>query len=632
MGILKLQPAFKDYIWGGNRLKDQYNKQSSLDRLAESWELSCHPQGMSVIENGKFAGKTLKEYIDIYGWDVLGKNCRCFQEFPVLIKFIDAADDLSVQVHPDNSFALKEEGEYGKTEMWYIMDCEEGAYLYYGFSRPVEKEELKKRISENTLTEVLQKVYVQKGDVVFVKAGTVHAIGKNIMVAEIQQNSNVTYRLYDYGRKDKDGHTRDLHIEKALKVADCAPVIRQKSCSPHLASCNNFTVDKLSLNGDLFDKIEGTVGDESFMHLLIIEGEGVAECGEDRIDFHKGDSLFFPADSGKYELAGDCEILVTTVGAKKDSVRVGIDVGGTGTKIGIVNDDNEILDTITIPTLVERPQEDVIRDIAGGVNALLEKNGIPIERCRGVGAGVPGTIDKKNGIVKYANNLRWKEVPFVNEMNKYLKLPVYIANDADCAALGEVKKGAARQCKDAVMLTLGTGVGGGVVLNGEIFEGSMPGGCELGHMVVEMNGEPCTCGRRGCLEACASATAVVRNAKRKMEQHPDSELWKLCEGDPAKLVVAHPFLAAKKGDQAASEVVDDFVRYLSAGIVNIVNIFRPEKVLLGGGIADGKFVPLEKIEANVKHENYGWEYNSMPEIVNAELGNKAGVIGAANLV
>ena len=632
MGILKLQSVIKDYIWGGTRLREQYHKKSASDRLAESWELSCHPQGMSVIENGRYAGKTLKEYIGQEGWGVLGENCRRFREFPVLIKFIDAADDLSVQVHPDNRFALREEGEYGKTEMWYIMDCKEGAYLYYGFSRPVEKEELEKRISENTLTEILNKVYVQKGDVVFVKAGTVHAIGKDILVAEIQQNSNVTYRIYDYGRKDKDGHTRDLHIEKALKVADRTPVIRPRSQSPHLASCDNFTVDKLCLNGTFFDRMQGTVGNGSFVHLLVTEGEGTAECGRDRIAFCKGDSLFLPAGSGKYELEGNCEILVTSIGKKEDMVRVGVDVGGTGVKIGVLNKMQEILDWVTIPTRVERPWQEVVRDIARGVVEILEKNAIPIENCEGVGAGVPGTIDKEKGIVRYANNLGWTDVPFVEGMNKYLSLPVYIANDADCAALGEIKNGAAKNCRDAVMLTLGTGVGGGVVLNGEIFEGRLTGGCELGHMVVEMDGELCTCGRRGCLETCVSATAVVRNTKRKMEQYPDSLLWEMCDGDIDKITVSHPFLAEREGDKAASEVVEEFVRQLTAGIVNIVNIFRPEKVILGGGIADGGFIPVEKIAENLQRENYGGDSNVMPDVTSAVLGNRAGMTGAANLI
>ena len=173
MAILKLAPSFKDYIWGGRRLIEEYHKPYEGDILAESWEVSCHPDGPSFVTNGAYAGKTLQEYIDLAGREVLGSNCRRFDEFPILIKFIDAKDNLSIQVHPDNAYALKYEHQYGKTEMWYVVDCEEGAYLYYGFNREVSKEEFAERIKNNTLLEVLNPVKVKKGDVLFIESGTI---------------------------------------------------------------------------------------------------------------------------------------------------------------------------------------------------------------------------------------------------------------------------------------------------------------------------------------------------------------------------------------------------------------------------------------------------------------------------
>ena len=216
MRILKLKPACKDYLWGGRRLIEEYGKESDGDILAETWELSCHPDGPSVIDNGPYAGRTLQQYIDAEGKAVLGTNCRRFRDFPILTKFIDARDNLSIQVHPDNWYALKNEGQYGKTEMWYVMDAGEQAFLYYGFKREISREEFQERIQKDTLLEVLNAVPVQKGDVLFIESGTIHAIGKDILIAEIQQNSNVTYRVYDYGRVGRDGKKRDLHIEKAL--------------------------------------------------------------------------------------------------------------------------------------------------------------------------------------------------------------------------------------------------------------------------------------------------------------------------------------------------------------------------------------------------------------------------------
>ncbi len=316
MALLKLAPSFKDYIWGGHRLVEEYNKAYDGEVLAESWELSCHPDGPSTIMNGADAEKTLAEYIREKGRAVLGSHCSRFEDFPILIKFIDAKDNLSIQVHPDNRYALENEHQYGKTEMWYVMDCKEGSYLYYGFKKEIDKEEFKSRIEEDTLLEVLNPVQVQKGDVLFIEAGTLHAIGKDIVIAEIQQNSNVTYRVYDYGRVGKDGKKRDLHIEKALAVTKCIPIIRGKTCNPHIARCDYFTVDKLNLDGQVMDKMCGHVGGGSFVSILIMEGEGQVSCGGESLPYRKGDSFFLTAWSGSYAITGNCQALVTTVGEK----------------------------------------------------------------------------------------------------------------------------------------------------------------------------------------------------------------------------------------------------------------------------------------------------------------------------
>lgn len=316
MSILKLQPSCKEYIWGGSRLKKEYHKKYAGEVLAETWELSCHTAGPSVIANGADKGTTLADYIEQKGRSILGKNCRRFQEFPILIKFIDAKDNLSIQVHPNNEYALRNEGQYGKNEMWYVMDCDEGAFLYYGFSREIEKEEFKQRIENNTLLEVLNKVPVQKGDVLFIEAGTIHAIGKGILIAEIQQNSNVTYRVYDYGRTDEHGKHRNLHIEKALAVTNRIPIIKSKAAVPHLAKCDYFIVDKLNLDGTLLKKVTGTVTEESFLSILILEGNGMITTSEEALSFEKGDSILITSGSGEFQIEGQCEALMTTIGER----------------------------------------------------------------------------------------------------------------------------------------------------------------------------------------------------------------------------------------------------------------------------------------------------------------------------
>ena len=317
MAILKLKPSGKDYIWGGRRLADEYGKEIHGDILAETWELSCHPDGPSFITNGQDAGKTLQQYIDENGRQVLGTNCSRFEDFPILVKFIDAQDNLSIQVHPDNRYALEHEGQYGKTEMWYVMDAEEGAFLYHGFEKEISREEFARRIEEDTLLEVLHKVPVHKGDVLFIEAGTIHAIGRGILVAEIQQNSNVTYRVYDYGRVGKDGKKRELHVDKALDVTKRAPVTKDASHYPHIADCDYFTVDKLNLNGGTMESMGGVVTEESFLSLLVLDGEGILINGDEAVSFKKGDSIFLPAGSGAYTVKGVCDGLLTTIRAQE---------------------------------------------------------------------------------------------------------------------------------------------------------------------------------------------------------------------------------------------------------------------------------------------------------------------------
>lgn len=437
MSILKLKPSCKDYIWGGRRLKDEYGVSYDGEVLAEAWELSCHPDGPSYIVNGEYAGKTLQQYIEEAGKEVLGTHCRRFCDFPILTKFIDAKDNLSIQVHPDNRYALKNEGQYGKTEMWYVMDAGKEAFLYYGFKRKISREEFAERIEKDTLLEVLNAVPVQKGDVLFIESGTIHAIGKDILIAEIQQNSNVTYRVYDYGRVGKDGKKRDLHIEKALAVTNRVPIVKDKSSYPHVADCDYFTVDKLNLDGKVMKKLEGNVSPESFASILILDGQGKISHAEDILDFRKGDSFFLSAGSGSYTIEGSCDALITTIREKAAPVRIGIHISGTETKIGLVDIHQKIIASLKMRTDLSRSPEIIIREIAQKTLELLEQQGIAMDQCIGAGIGVPGTIDRKQGIVRYSNNIKWENIEVVKEMEKFFPIPVRIANDADCAALGK---------------------------------------------------------------------------------------------------------------------------------------------------------------------------------------------------
>ena len=308
METIKLTPACKDYLWGGEKLRQDYGIQSQLHPLAEAWVLSCHPDGPSVVATGPLAGKTLPEYIQEKGPGCLGADCEKFTDFPILAKFIDAKGDLSIQVHPSNEYALAHEHQFGKTEMWYVLDCEPGATLYYGFQHQISREEFQQRIQDNTLTEVLNAVPVEKGDLFFIPAGTLHAIRKGIVVAEIQQNSNVTYRTYDYGRVGADGKPRQLHIQQALEVTQRTPPQPDPDFHGHLAQCPYFTVDVMEGRFTL------DCGPESFVSVLVLEGTGALWEGDESMSLRKGESLFIPAGAGQCRLEGDgLKCLVTRV-------------------------------------------------------------------------------------------------------------------------------------------------------------------------------------------------------------------------------------------------------------------------------------------------------------------------------
>ena len=616
MSILKLKPACKDYLWGGHRLVAEYGVNYDGEICAEAWELSCHPDGPSLIDNGPYKGKTLQEYIEAEGFSVLGSHCRRFREFPILTKFIDAKDNLSVQVHPSNGFALQNEGQYGKTEMWYVLDAEEDAFLYYGFKEEISREEFAERIKDNTLLEVLNAVPVKKGDALFIESGTLHAIGKGILIAEIQQNSNVTYRIYDYGRVGKDGKKRDLHIEKALAVTNRVPIVRSGSNYPHIADCDYFTVDKLNLDGRLTYRMQGTVYDSSFLSILILDGQGTISNKGEKVSYRKGDSLFLPAGCGDWQIEGTCDALLTTIREKASPVRAGIQIGSSDIQIGLIDDRQNLIDMKKYPTPVNRPPLEIIREVADNTLKLLEENKVPLDQCIGVGVGVPGTIDRRSGTVLYSNNIRWENVPLAKELGRVIPCPVRIANDADCAALGEAVAGAGKDYSDVVMFTLGNGVGGGIILNGQVFEGGNMGGSEVGHQVIRVNGRQCSCGRKGCLEAYTSVPALLRAARQVSGQEMDLESI---------------FQEAEDGHVELTECVEQYSLMLGHGVVNIVNMFRPQMILIGGMMSAYADKLLPAIRKMIREDSFGGSNGTLPEIAVALLGNTACMIGAANL-
>lgn len=308
--------------------------------------------------------------------------------------------------------------------------------------------------------------------------------------------------------------------------------------------------------------------------------------------------------------------------------KIGIDLGGTNIAVGLVSEDAKIVAKKSVKTGADRPFEEIMKDMADCTLALLKNENVSLDDVESIGIGTPGSIDLENGVLLYANNFKYgNNVPMRALLQQYINKPVRLGNDANVAALGEALGGAAKGCKTAVMITLGTGIGGGIVIDGKIYTGVAGGGAELGHVCIVVDGEPCSCGRKGCWEAYASATALIRQTKRAMEANPDSLMNQLCSLDTVNGRVA--FDAARKGDKAAQTVVDNYIKYLAEGLIDMINIFRPETLIIGGGICnegDNLLVPLKKY---ISGFTYGGEGDTYDPITIAQLGNDAGIIGAA---
>ena len=311
---------------------------------------------------------------------------------------------------------------------------------------------------------------------------------------------------------------------------------------------------------------------------------------------------------------------------------IGVDLGGTNIAVGIVNENYEIVKKGSVPTLAQRGPEPIVHDMAELCKKLLAECEIAMDDVTGAGIACPGTVNPATGIVEYANNIKFSDFPLVALFSKEMDMPaenVKIGNDANLAALGEAVAGAAKGASSSVMITLGTGVGGGVILDGKMLMGCAFGGAELGHTVIELNGRQCSCGRKGCFEAYCSATALVKLTKEKFEATSGTLMHEMCENDVNRVGGKTAFAAMKKGDKAGAEVVEEFISYLACGVANLINIFQPEVFTIGGGVSgegDNLLIPLRE---KVSEQIYSKDKILKTDLRIATLGNDAGIIGAA---
>lgn len=310
-------------------------------------------------------------------------------------------------------------------------------------------------------------------------------------------------------------------------------------------------------------------------------------------------------------------------------IAIGVDIGGTSIKGAAVDSDGRVYEKFSLPVIKDEPGEVTIRKLSEIIKDYIAAQGLE-HKIVGIGIGCPGTLDIQKGVVNYSNNLKWFDLPMVDIMHEMLLYPIRLTNDANAASLGEAKFGAGKSYETIIMLTLGTGVGGGIIINGKLFEGNEGKGGELGHSVVVVDGELCSCGRKGCLESYASATALIRDTKKAMKSNKRSLLWKVCP-DIDLVGGKVPFEAAKQGDATAINVLDNYVKYLGEGILNFCNIFRPNVVVLSGGIANAGDYLFSRVNKYIEDRDYGYKRTPAVKVVPAELGYDSGKIGAAAL-
>ena len=311
--------------------------------------------------------------------------------------------------------------------------------------------------------------------------------------------------------------------------------------------------------------------------------------------------------------------------------RLGIDLGGTNIASGVVDENFKIIGSAKVKTNAPRPAEDIVDDMAKSALAAVKDAKLTIDDISVVGVGTPGSVVYDTGVVAYANNLGFYNVPLAEMLERKLGKKVYVENDANAATYGEYTAGAGKDANNFVAITLGTGVGGGIIIDGKIYSGSNCAGGELGHTVIQMDGQACTCGRNGCFEAYASATALIRQTKQAMIRFKESKMWEFCNNDINNASGRTAFDAARAGDEVALSVVNQYVKYLSVGIANIVNTFQPDILCVGGGISNEGEYLMKPVRELVKGENYARNMSKNTEIKAATLGNDAGIIGAAYL-
>lgn len=563
---------------------------------SEKWLVSAHESGdCNALGTGMSLSGLWEKRPDIF--------CSGKKRFPLLVKRIDAREDLSVQVHPDDTYAAAHEaGESGKSECWYVASCKSGS-IAIGHNAE-SREELEEMVLGKRWSDLIREEPIKKGDFFQIDPGTLHAVKGGTEIIEIQQSSSVTYRVYDYDRVF-DGKKRELHLEKSLDVIKC-PYKKPSGVTESGVESEYYSVEKAHA--------EGKIKKNGFWICVVVSGEGRAEGHK----IKKDDAFIVPSGFGEVLFEGGAEIMIIRA---KEHYKIGVDIGGTNIAAGLVGEDKTIIRKASRPTGSGRDVSHFADDIASLCREVASERFDEVEE---IGVGCPGTIDVESGEVVYSNNLDMHHIFLGEELEKRLGKKVRLENDANAAAMGEYLLSGRRSM---VLITLGTGVGGGAVLDGKLYRGFNGAGFEPGHMIIQIDGEECTCGNRGCWEAYASATALIRQTKEAMAKDKSSLMHKWVE-EHGVLDGRTAFECARAGDESAREAVGRYIEYLGCGLVGVVNLLQPECILIGGGLSGEGEALLQPLREYVFKRDFN-KYAAKTQIKSARLGNDAGIVGAA---
>jgi len=607
----KIKPALKEYLWAGTKLKTKYNKETDLNKVSESWEFSINDSGESylLIDDKEVL---IKDYIkdNFIGDNFKNRDCE------LLVKLIDAEDDLSIQVHPSDDYAKEHYNKLGKTEMWYILDNKPGSFIYLGFNDNYSKEVVEEALNNGTITSLLNKVEVKRGDFYKIPSGTIHAIGKGITLYEIQENSDLTFRLYDYDRVDKDGNKRQLHINESLDVLNYnkyeVPAFEKERRNPY---CSNeyFELRRFRFR----EETTYRNNQNSFAIMTILYGD----VNINGVKYNVGDSIYIEPNTS-FKVNGDGDSLI----ARVPDLALGLDVGGTSIKGMIINDLGDVIEQTKVPTESNLGYEKVLSNMALSIESLIDKSSINTKYFSKVGIGFPGNCDSKKGVVLLSNNLGFRNAYIKKDLESIINKEVIIDNDANCAALGEYYYTSRRRYHDIALLTLGTGVGSGFIIDSKLFKGGLGSCTEFGHIKVKSDNYQCTCGQYGCLEALLSL-ARLRHDVDSLRADPETGLSDLISDEDSPLKI----FDFDKTNEAAKKYAQKWQNNLLLGLINVANVFQPQIILIGGGVSYHVAKYFKSLEFRMNKNKFGGLDAPKIHLEQAELGNEAGGYGACAL-